>query len=60
MKKKRVIIHVCYFLRDKSGKIEKGVRIGEGGAIIDLNRNVVNKVYNCSSAFDEGPFMLEK
>lgn len=54
------IIHVCYFQREQGGKQEKGIMIGEGGSIIDLNGEKVKEVWNCNSAFDEGSFVIRK
>lgn len=53
---KKVILCGCDGTRE--GKQEKGIMIGEGGSIIDLNGEKVKEVWNCNSAFDEGAFVI--
>jgi len=52
------IIHVCHFKRNVNDKMELGIRIGEGGTIIDLSGKVVNEVYHSFSCFEEGSFVI--
>ena len=56
----KIIIHVCYFQRKQGGKKEKGIMIGEGGSIIDLDGKKVKEVWDANSIFDEGSFVITK
>lgn len=57
---KKIIVHVCYFRRDKESKKEKGIMMGEGGSIIDMNGERVPEIYDCDSYFHEGSFVVNK
>lgn len=56
----KIIIHACLFKRSKYSVFERGVRIGEGGAIVDLNGNIVENIYDCHSCFENGCFVMFK
>lgn len=57
---KEIKVHVCWFKRGKYAKFEKGIMIGEGGNIVDLNGHIIGDIYDAKSLFDEGCFVVKK
>lgn len=55
-----IVVHVINFKREEKSKYEKGVCIGEGGTIIDLEGKVVKSAWDASDAYNEGCFKLIK
>ena len=53
-------VHVCWFKRSEYSKFEKGIMIGEGENIVDLNGHIVSNIYDAQSLFDEGCFVVKK
>lgn len=48
------------FKRYEDAKFEKGIMIGEGGNILDLDGHIVCDIYIAHSLFDEGCFIVKK
>lgn len=54
----RTRVSVCIFRRTFTSNYERGVMLGHGDVILDLNKKVVKKVYDYAETPDEGCFTV--